>query len=172
MFAWSLTTQAQSAYVRVSQVGYEAGETPFRAYQMSSAEGGGAKFKVVDSKGATAFSGHVGPLLGIWSHSQKRAYNVYALDFNAPAGDLYTISVSGPVAAISPRFAVDCPEELYSGLLLNTLFFYETERDGPNLSLTRCARRPDISRITMRTFTRHRGSTATTLSITNRPLRP
>ena len=132
MFAWSLTTQAQSAYVRVSQVGYEAGETPFRAYLMSSAEGGGAKFKVVDSKGATAFSGHVGPSLGIWSHSRKLAYNVYALDFNAPAGDLYTISVSGPVAAISPRFAVDCPEALYSGLLLNTLFFYETERDGPN----------------------------------------
>src|SRR5580693_5401955 len=132
MFAWSRTAQAQSAYVRVSQVGYEAGETPFRAYLMSSAEGGGAKFKVVDSKGATAFSGHVGPLLGIWSHSRKLAYNVYALDFNAPAGDLYTISVSGPVAAISPRFAVDCPEALYSGLLLNTLFFYETERDGPN----------------------------------------
>src|SRR5580693_8019873 len=82
---------AQSAYVRVNQVGYETGETPFRAYLMSSAEGGGAKFKVVDSKGATAFSGHVGPLLGIWSHSRKLAYNVYALDFNAPAGDLYTI---------------------------------------------------------------------------------
>src|SRR5580692_1780509 len=132
MLAWSLTMQAQSAYVRVSQVGYEAGEAPFRAYLMSSAEGGRARFKVVDSKGATAFSGHAGPLLGIWSHSRKLAYNVYALDFNAPAGDLYTISVSGPVAAISPRFAVDCPEALYSGLLLNTLFFYETERDGPN----------------------------------------
>src|ERR1700692_557121 len=75
MFSWSLTTQAQSAYVRVSQVGYEAGETPFRAYLMSSAEGGGAKFKVVDSKGATAFSGRVGPALGIWTHSRNIAYN-------------------------------------------------------------------------------------------------
>ena len=27
---------------------------------------------------------------------------------------------------------MDCPEALYSGLLLNTLFFYETERDGAN----------------------------------------
>src|SRR6202046_358595 len=125
MFAWGLTTQAQSAYVRVSQVGYEACATPFRAYLMSSAEGGGAKFKVVDSKGATAFSGHVGPSLGIWSHSRKLAYNVYALDFKAPAGDLSTLSVSGPVAAISPQFAVDRPEALYSGLLLNSLFFYE-----------------------------------------------
>jgi endoglucanase len=69
-------------------------------------------------------------LLGTWSHSQKVTYDVYALDFTVPGGDLYTISVSGPVAATSPRFAVDSPDALYSGLLLNTLFFYETERDG------------------------------------------
>src|SRR5208282_2059575 len=31
-----------------------------------------------------------------------------------------------------PEFAVDTPEVLYSGLLLNTLWFYETDRDGPN----------------------------------------
>ncbi len=28
-------------------------------------------------------------------------------------------------------FAIDCPAVLYSGLLLNTKFFYESERDGP-----------------------------------------
>ena len=130
MFAWSLTTQAQSAYVRVSQVGYEAGETPFRAYLMSTAVASGATFRVIDSKGAAAYSGPVGSLLGIWSHSKTVAYNVYALDFKVPGGHLYTISVSGPVAAASPAFAVDGPPALYSGLLLNTLFFYETERDG------------------------------------------
>jgi hypothetical protein len=27
---------------------------------------------------------------------------------------------------------VDTPDVLYPGLLLNTLWFYETERDGPN----------------------------------------
>ena len=31
-----------------------------------------------------------------------------------------------------PKFAVASAETLYSGLLLNTKFFYETERDGPN----------------------------------------
>ena len=36
------------------------------------------------------------------------------------------------MAATSPVFAVDDPAMLYPGLLLNTLFFYETERDGPN----------------------------------------
>jgi endoglucanase len=121
---------AQSAYVRVSQVGYEAGETPFRAYLMSTEAESGGSFKVVNAKGATAYSGHVGALLGTWSHSKSVTYDVYALDFTVPGGDLYTISVSGPVAAASPSFAVGSPEALYSGLLLNTLFFYETERDG------------------------------------------
>ncbi len=122
--------RAQSAYVRVSQVGYEAGSAPFRAYLMSETAATGATFQVVNSKGLTPDSGSVGASLGTWSHSKTVTYNVYALNFNVPGGDLYTIKVSGPVTAISPAFAVDSSETLYSGLLLNTLFFYETQRDG------------------------------------------
>jgi endoglucanase len=132
LLACSPFARAQSAYVRVSQVGYEAGETPFRAYLMSSVAESGATFTVVNSKGTAAYSGNVSALLGTWSHSKKESFDVYALDFIVPGGELYTISVAGPVSATSPRFAVDCPEALYSGLLLNTLFFYETERDWPN----------------------------------------
>src|SRR5271156_1757141 len=101
--------RAQSAYVRVSQVGYETGKTPHRAYLMSTAAESGAKFHVINSEGASVYSGSVGALLGNWSHSKKVTYDVYALDFNVPGGDLYTISVTGPVAAASPSFAVDCP---------------------------------------------------------------
>jgi endoglucanase len=125
-------TQAQSSYVRVSQAGYETGKAPFRAYLMTTATAGGASFKVINSEGATLYSASVGALLGTWSHSPTVSYHVYAIDFSAPGGDLYTISVSGPSPAISPSFAVDKPLTLYSGLLLNTLFFYETERDGPD----------------------------------------
>jgi endoglucanase len=122
---------AQSAYVRVSQVGYETGKTPYRAYLMSKTEENGASFTVLSSKGV-AYTGRVGTLLGTWSHSKSVSYEVYALDFSVPGGDVYTISVSEPVAASSPTFAVDSPRKLYSGLLLNTLFFYETQRDGPD----------------------------------------
>src|SRR5271163_1409095 len=122
--------RGQSAYVRVSQAGYETGEGPFRAYLMSTAAESGATFKVVNAKGAVAYSGKVGALLGTWSHSKKETFEVYALDFTVPGGELYSIAVAGPANAASPQFAVDCPEELYSGLLLNTLFFYETQRDG------------------------------------------
>ena len=123
---------AQSAYVRVNQVGYEAGPSAARAYLMSTAAETGATFKVLTDGGRTAYSGKVGPLLGTWTHSKTLVYQVYAIDFVVPCGHSYTISVSGPVAATSPAFAVDQPGVLYPGLLVNSLFFYQTQRDGPN----------------------------------------
>jgi endoglucanase len=126
----ALAAQAQSAYIRVNQIGYEAGATPARAYLMSTAAEPGATFKVVSANGQTAYKGSVGALLGTWAHSKTVTYQVYALDFVVPGGKSYSISVSGPVAAHSPSFAVDRPEVLYPGLLVNTLFFYQTQRDG------------------------------------------
>ena len=82
--------------------------------------------------GQIVYTAPIGALLGTWSNSATLTYSVYALDFTVPAGDGYSISVAGPVAAVSPVFPVADPMTLYSGLLLNTKFFYETERDGPN----------------------------------------
>ena len=121
---------AAPAYVRVNQAGYETGSGPFRAYLMSPDTVTGATFQVVNSMGVTAHTGHVGALIGTWGHSRKVTYNVYALDFTVPGGDIYTIKILGRKAATSPAFAVDTPAALYSGLLLNTLFFYQTQRDG------------------------------------------
>jgi endoglucanase len=123
---------ASSAYVRVNQIGYEAGNSPFHAYLMSTASESGATFSVINSAGETAYSSAIGARLGTWSHSANLAYDVYALTFSVPGGDVYTISVQGPIPATSPQFAVDAPAVLYPGLLLNTLWFYETERDGPD----------------------------------------
>ena len=132
-FALSICAAAHAdsaAYVRVNQAGYEAGSLPAYAYLMSTAAETGAVFSVINGDGIVAFKGKIGKLLGTWANSNKLVYQVYALDFTVPSGTSYTISVSGPIAAQSPRFAVDRPEVLYSGLLLNTLFFYETQRDG------------------------------------------
>jgi endoglucanase len=123
---------AASAYVRVSQVGYETANAPFRAYLMSTASESGATFSVINSAGTTVYSGAIGALLGTWSNSSKLKYDVYSLSFTVAGGDIYTISVSGPVAATSPQFAVNTPDALYPGLLLNTLWFYETDEDGPD----------------------------------------
>jgi endoglucanase len=132
MLACASATAASSAYVRVNQVGYEAGNTPFQAYLMSTVSESGATFSVINSEGQTAYSGPIGTLLGTWSNTAKLSYDVYALNFSVPGGDVYTISVQGAVAATSPQFAVNAPSVLYPGLLLNTLWFYETDRDGPD----------------------------------------
>jgi endoglucanase len=121
---------AQSAHIRVNQAGYESGAAPFRAYLMSPTPVTNERFRVLNSKGGVVSSSKVGALLGTWSHSKSVSYSVYALDFSAPGGDIYKIEASGMVSATSDKFAVDTPVNLYSGLLLNTLFFYETERDG------------------------------------------
>jgi endoglucanase len=132
LFACGSAAAASSAYVRVSQVGYETANPPFQAYLMSTVSESGATFTVINSEGATVYSGAIGALLGTWSNSKKLTYDVYSLSFTVPGGDVYTVSVTGPVAATSPKFAVNTPDVLYPGLLLNTLWFYETDRDGPN----------------------------------------
>jgi endoglucanase len=121
---------AQAAWVRVNQVGYESGKGPFRAYLMSKVDETGATFTVTDSQGRKVYSAAIGAPVGTWSHSKTLTYNVYALDFTVPRNEIYTIAVKGPKKADSPPFAVNTPDVLYPGLLLNTLFFYETERDG------------------------------------------
>jgi endoglucanase len=125
------TAAAAAAYVRVSQVGYEAANAPFQAYLMSTISESGATFEVINSEGVIADRGAIGPLLGTWSNS-KVTYDIYSLNFTVAGDDIYRISVSGPVAAVSPHFAVNTPDVLYPGLLLNTLWFYETDEDGPD----------------------------------------
>jgi endoglucanase len=123
---------AESVYVRVSQVGYETGKGPFRAYLMSKSGVSSTNFKVVNSAGQTLVTSPIGALLGTWTNSTTLTYNIYALDFTVPGGDTYTISIPGHSAATSPVFAVNAPSILYPGLLLNSRFFYQTQRDGPN----------------------------------------
>jgi endoglucanase len=122
---------AASAYIRVSQVGYETANAPFQAYLMSTASESRATFSVINSEGNTAYVGTIGSSpIGTWSNKSV-TYDVYSLSFTVPGGDIYTISVSSPIQATSPKFAVNTPNSLYPGLLLNTLWFYETEEDGP-----------------------------------------
>jgi endoglucanase len=123
------SSAAQSAYVRVNQVGYPANASK-RAYLMASAAETGASFSVVNASGQTVASGQVGASLGSWSRHYPF---VYALDFGSvTTAGTYTISVSGPVAAFSPGFAIGSGASLYGTPLANALSFYQTERDGPN----------------------------------------
>ena len=116
------------AYIRVNQVGYASGGSK-RAYLMASAAETGARFAVTNSGGTAVFSGSVGASIGAWGNFPQ----VYALDFDSvSAPGTYTISVASPVAATSPAFKIDTAANLYATPLANSLFYYETSRDGPN----------------------------------------
>ena len=119
---------AASAYIRVNQVGYVESSTK-RAYLMASGAETGATFAVKNSSGTTVYSAAVGTSLGAWGSFTS----VYALDFDSvtTAGS-YTISVASPIAATSPSFKIDTAANLYSTPLANSLYYYETSRDGPN----------------------------------------
>src|SRR5215469_12506582 len=125
---------AQSAFVRVNQVGYVAGSSK-RAYLMASGSESGAAFSVKNSSGTTVFGPvAIGANLGSWSSGYP---DVYGLDFDAlMAVGTYTITVSGPIAASSPRFSIDTAANVYTTPLSNSLFFYQNERDGQSFVAT------------------------------------
>src|SRR5438128_5217322 len=125
---------AQSAFVRVDQVGYVSGASK-RAYLMASGAETGATCVIKNSSGTTVCGpAAIGANLGSWSSAFP---DVYALDFDGfVTSGTYTIGVSGPIAASSPGFKIDSPTNVYSASLGNSLFFYENERDGPNFIAT------------------------------------
>lgn len=120
----AMSAHAATGFVRVNQIGYEAGR-PARAYLMTGKAPADSQFTITDSSGHTAGSGAVGTLLGIWGK-----FNVYPIDFTLHKHDTYTITASHGVSATSPAFRVDAPENLYTTPLANNLYFYENERDG------------------------------------------
>jgi len=128
LLAATTLAHAASAYVRINQVGYIA-SSPKRAYLMATASEAGATFSVKNSSGTTVYSASVGSSLGSWGSFP----DVYALDFDSVStAGAYTISVASPIAATSPSFKIDTGANLYSTPLANSLFYYQTERDGPN----------------------------------------
>jgi endoglucanase len=119
----------QSAHVRVNQVGYPSTASK-RAYLMTSAAETGVTFTVANASGQTVASGPVGASLGSWSRSYPF---VYTIDFGSvSAAGTYSITVSGPIAASSPTFAIGSGASVYETPLANALSFYEDQRDGPD----------------------------------------
>src|ERR1700757_3368374 len=117
---------AASAYIRVNQVGYSTGATK-RAYLMATTAETSGTFAVKNSGGSTVYSAAIGANLGKWGTFSY----VYALDFDSvSAAGTYTISVASPIVATSPSFKIDSGTNIYSTPLTNSLFYFETSRDG------------------------------------------
>jgi endoglucanase len=114
----------ESGFVRVNQLGYEIG-TASRAYLMAPGPESKSSLRVVDSRGGTVFSHHIGAPAGTWGK-----FTVYALDFAVNSAGTYIITVDGKFPATSLSFRVDTAKRIYSQALRNALSFYQNQRDG------------------------------------------
>jgi endoglucanase len=118
-----------AAFVRVNQVGYPE-HAAKRAYVLASVPERGAAFRVVRAGGAVAMAGRVGASAGRWS---ARFPYVYPIDLSAVrAAGTYAVAVSGPAAAVSPRFRIAPGRVLARAPIRRALRFYQAERDGPD----------------------------------------
>src|SRR5580704_17251287 len=80
-------SSAVTGYVRVNQIGYEAG-VAMRAYLMTSRRVSGVGFAVTNAAGQDVITGSVGATLGEWGK-----YRVYPIDFLVATRGVYTLSV-------------------------------------------------------------------------------
>lgn len=139
---WPVSGEAagRTAYVRVNQVGYVAGEAK-RALLMAGVPETGAVYSVRDGNGSTVYRAPVGGSIGRWS---GRFRQVYTLDLSAiTTPGTYSIAVTGPLPASSPPFRVAATgTELYGDLLANARFFYLVQRDGPAVDPSALGRQP------------------------------
>ena len=133
VFMFAGADHAQSAFVRVNQTGYVSGGSK-RAYLMASGSEGGATFVLKNSSGGTVFGpAAIGANLGSWSGSYP---DVYPLDFDSfTAGGTYSISVSGPIAALSPDFNMTPLRTSTRRLSLTRSSFTRMNVTAPTLSL-------------------------------------
>ncbi|MGI9170592.1 MAG: glycoside hydrolase family 9 protein [Caulobacteraceae bacterium] len=123
----NLPAWAQSAgagYLRVNQLGYEAGKTA-RAYLVAGHGDAGGVFEIRDRSGHLVLSGPLGRPSGTWG-----AFVVTRLEFSLPAGR-YSLSL-GDGSARAKDFMVDEPRSLYAPAMSNALAFFQVQRDGPN----------------------------------------
>jgi endoglucanase len=123
-------TTAPAAEVRVDSVGFLPRDVK-RAYLMTDHAVSGVSYTVLDSHGATAWSGTVsGTSRGHWSAAYP---DVYQLEFSGlhKAGS-YQVTVSGPVTATSQPFSIESAKALYGRVLANGIKFFQVQRDGAN----------------------------------------
>lgn len=128
-----------AAFARVNQVGYEPNATKI-AYLLSSGSETGATFQVEMQSGTVVFSAPLGAMLGPWNVNFPYVYSLNLTSVRS-VGD-YRISVNGPIPATSPSFRIDTEANLYSGLLTNSLLFFEAQRDGRGVISSVMSRQP------------------------------
>src|SRR5487761_1861433 len=125
--------------VRVNQVGY-APASAKTAFVMLPRHVSSVRFALESPGGSVYLTGRSTDDLGRWSAAYQA---VYQLDFSAfrHLGS-YRIAITSPAAARSPVFLIASPRTLYHRLVLNSVRYFTSERDGANVRGTVLQRQP------------------------------
>lgn len=126
-----------ASFLRINQAGYESG-APSRAYLMTTDSASGIAYSIRNSNRIVVASGTIGSAIGTWG-----SYNIYPIDFNLKSTNFspFSLSISPPISNAQVKFVIEVPANLYLNSLINTLSFYQNQRDGSNFipSLLRTA---------------------------------
>jgi endoglucanase len=126
----TLNATETKAQIRLNQAGFPANDNK-QALLMATVSESNTTFQVVSSDGTVALTVPVGNKIGSWNTDYT---NVYLLDFSfVKKPGIYSIKVDGAVPAVSPSFRIGTGSEVYAPLLRNSLFFFQAQRDGPDV---------------------------------------
>ncbi len=115
--------------VRVDQVGYPA-QSAKVAFAMLPRAVRGVRFAVVGSRGVV-YRGWSADDAGRWNSSYQAVYRLTFSAVRRPGR--YRIQLLGSDLAQSPSFPIGGAQALYHGLVLNSVRYFTSERDGADV---------------------------------------
>jgi endoglucanase len=129
---------ANVSHIRLNQAGYIQNEGKMAILMVAGGTQTGS-FKVINTADASvAFTASIpATSLGSWSVSYT---NEYLLDFSAVTNCGVYYIMAG--AVLSQDFPITNAEAIYAPLLTNALFFFQSQRDGPNVLTNVLNRQP------------------------------
>jgi endoglucanase len=124
--------------VRVNQVGYPAGG-PKVAFAMLPRKVARVRFEVVTPYGV-AYRGVSADDVGAWNANYQAVYRLSFSRLNLPGQ--YQVKLLSPARASSPGFIIEDGPQLYRELVDNSVRYFTSERDGPDVVSSVLSRQP------------------------------
>ena len=124
--------------VRVNQVGYPA-DGPKVAFAMLPRKVARVRFEVVTSYGV-AYRGVSADDVGAWNANYQAVYRLSFSRVNLPGQ--YQVKLLSPARASSPGFTIGDGPQLYRELVDNSVRYFTSERDGPDVVSSVLGRQP------------------------------
>jgi hypothetical protein len=126
-----------AAVVRVNQVGYPV-DGPKVAFAMLPRKVTGVRFEVTTPYGI-AYQGVSTDDAGAWNSGYQAVYRLTFSGVRTPGR--YQVRLLSPAAAASPTFIIGDGEQLYRQLVNNSVRYFTSERDGPDVDPSVLGRR-------------------------------